>query len=305
MASGKRRRNLTPLLILAIFLSVALWRFLATGNSFYLFNFGYLGLALSCGIFLATRKADRTRRIGRIATEAAVGLYLMVYVGFIQGENIQVEGFWLYLFAGIFAGSTLHYLIAKIGGPFIFGRGWCGWACWTAMVMDLLPYRTPQKGIARRASYFRYGYFALALIACAVIYFLDDATKAGVTGRANEVRLMLMGNLAYYIIAITLAVLLRDNRAFCRYVCPIPVFQKIGARYALIKQEIDGGKCIDCGKCEKACMMGIKLLDYKARGERINSTECVLCQECGKACPTNAIRTSLGTRKVGRPKAHA
>lgn len=47
---------------------------------------------------------------------------------------MQIEGFWYYLFTGVFEAATIHYAVAKIFGPLIFGRGWCGYACWTAMV---------------------------------------------------------------------------------------------------------------------------------------------------------------------------
>ena len=30
---------------------------------------------------------------------------------------------------GVFEAATIHYAVAKIFGPLIFGRGWCGYAC--------------------------------------------------------------------------------------------------------------------------------------------------------------------------------
>ena len=61
----------------------------------------------------------------------------------ISRENMQIEGFWYYLFLGTFEAATIHYAVAKIFGPLLFGRGWCGYACWTAMALDFLPYKTP------------------------------------------------------------------------------------------------------------------------------------------------------------------
>lgn len=49
---------------------------------------------------------------------------------------MQIEGFWYYLFSGVVGAGVLHYLIAKIFGPLLFGRGWCGYACWTAMILS-------------------------------------------------------------------------------------------------------------------------------------------------------------------------
>ena len=69
---------------------------------------------------------------------------MLVYLGLICQENMQIEGFWYYLFTGVFEAATIHYAVAKIFGPLLFGRGWCGYACWTAMVLDFLPYKTPK-----------------------------------------------------------------------------------------------------------------------------------------------------------------
>ena len=66
---------------------------------------------------------------------------MLLYLGVISCENMQIEGFWYYLFLGVFEAATIHYTVAKIFGPLFFGRGWCGYACWTAMVLDFLPYK--------------------------------------------------------------------------------------------------------------------------------------------------------------------
>ena len=89
------------------------------------------------GIFLFERKYKYARRI----VQLLVGLYMLVYLGLICRENMQIEGFWYYLFTGVFEAATIHYAVAKIFGPLVFGRGWCGYTCWTAMVLDFLPFK--------------------------------------------------------------------------------------------------------------------------------------------------------------------
>ena len=69
---------------------------------------------------------------------------MFFYPGLIRNENMQIEGFRYYLFTGVFEAATIHYAVAKIFGPLLFGRGWCGYACWTAMVIDFLPYKVPK-----------------------------------------------------------------------------------------------------------------------------------------------------------------
>ena len=70
---------------------------------------------------------------------------MLLYLGVISRENMQIEGFWYYLFLGSFEAATIHYAVAKLFGPLLFGRGWYGYVCWTAMVLDFLPYKQPQK----------------------------------------------------------------------------------------------------------------------------------------------------------------
>ena len=80
---------------------------------------------------------------------------MLIFLELISGENMQIEGFWYYLLTSVFEAATIHYAVAKIFGPLLFGRSWCGYACWTAMVLDFLPYKvpeTPRKKIGDRKS---------------------------------------------------------------------------------------------------------------------------------------------------------
>ena len=89
--------------------------------------------------------------------------YMLWYLGVMSHENMQIEGFWYYLFLGVFEAATIHYAVAKIFGPLFFGRGWCGYACWTAMVLDFLPYKQPQKPRKEKLGFLRYVMFVLSL----------------------------------------------------------------------------------------------------------------------------------------------
>jgi polyferredoxin len=282
-----------PVLILGIFIGIAFWRYFATGKVFYLINFGYIGFSLALGLFLSSvfskKKIGTARRIAQVL----IGLYLLVYVGIIAKEDLQIEGFWIYLFSGYFAGATLHYFIAKIIGTFVFNRGWCGWACWSAMIFDLMPWKKPKTPLNKKMTVIRYVHFTVIFITMVVLFFYSDFGKSFIRKKNVELYWLLIGNALYYIIGITLAALLHDNRAFCKYVCPIPVFMKIGARFSLLKNEIDSNKCIECRKCEVNCPMQIKLLDYKQQGYRIMSTECILCQTCESVCPKDAIKMTI------------
>ena len=85
-------------IMLAIFETVAVTLWLTKDNLFYFFNFSYIGISISLGIFLFIRKYKNARRV----TQLLVGLYMLIYLGIISGENMQIEGFWYYLLIGTF-----------------------------------------------------------------------------------------------------------------------------------------------------------------------------------------------------------
>ena len=295
-SSEKKQFNLSsikePVMMAVVFWAIAVFFWQSTGNSFYLWNFGYIGTALGGGIGIYSVLPRRKRWIGRRIAQFLIGSYMLVFLGLIQRENMQIEGFFFYLLSGIFAGAVIHYLVAKIAGPLIFNRGWCGWACWTAMVLDLLPFRRGSKGrMNGKWDWLRYIHFALSL---GLVLFLWFGTGYRVQDQSiTEVWWLLAGNVFYYLTAIGLAVTLQDNRAFCKYVCPIPIVQKITSRFAMLKIEGDAQKCDDCGACVKICPMDIQIPEYAGRGQRVVSTECILCFECVNACAKGALSSSF------------
>ena len=150
------KENKIVIIMMAIFEVVAISLFATTDNLFYLLNFNYIGICVSTGIYLIAHKVKYARNF----VQLSVGLYMLVYLGIICRENMQIEGFWYYLFLGVFEAATIHYFVAKICGPFFFGRGWCGYACWTGMILDLLPYKTPKYN-RKKLEWIRYIVFLL------------------------------------------------------------------------------------------------------------------------------------------------
>ena len=274
----KREKSLIPLLLWLLFEGVAVILWKTKDNIFYLFNFSYIGTALAFGLFLFQRDYKHSRRI----VQLLVGSYMLIYLGLISGENMQLEGFWYYLFTGVFEAATIHYAVAKIFGPLIFGRGWCGYACWTAMVLDFLPYKTPRNGRRKNLEKIRYFTFILSLV------FVSSLLLLGV---GNLERIMfwsfLVGNILYYTVGIALAFGLKDNRAFCKYICPITVFLKPSSYFSLLRIKCNKDKCISCGKCRRVCPMDVDVTDNSRK--RRNGTECILCMECVKNCPKDAL----------------
>ena len=271
------KKYILPVMMLAVFETVAVVLWLTKDNLFYLFNFSYIGMSVSLGIFLFIRKNRYARRI----VQLLVGLYMLIYLGLICNENMQIEGFWYYLFTGVFEAATIHYAVAKIFGPLLFGRGWCGYACWTAMVLDFLPYKVP-AGPRRKIGWIRYVTFSASLAFVAALFLAR-------VGNLERIMFLafIVGNVLYYASGIVLAFLFKDNRAFCKYLCPVTVFLKPMSYFSLIRVKCDKEKCVSCGRCRRVCPMDVDVTDNSRK--RKNGTECILCMECVRNCPKNAL----------------
>jgi polyferredoxin len=95
------------------------------------------------------------------------------------------------------------------------------------------------------------------------------------------------GNIIYYSAGILFAFIFKDNRAFCKYFCPITVFLKPVSYFALLRIKVNPDKCISCNKCKKICPMEVDILNNKYNRE--NGTECILCFKCTTECPKKAL----------------
>ena len=282
-------------LIPSIFMMSVLWLLgiclsVLYNNMFYIINFSFIGTALGLGLSLYTLLPRNKKEYGRMLSQLLIGTYMFVFLGILKCENMQIEGFFFYLLAGYFFGVVIHYFVAKIFGPLLFNRGFCGWGCWTAMVLDLLPFkRSPGRNV--KLEKFRYVSFGLSLSLVLFLWFVVGYRVE--PGSITEIYWFLAGNAIYYAIGITLAFLLKDNRAFCKYVCPISVMLKASARFSRIRIRGYPDKCISCRACEKVCPMDIPIVSFISRGEPVLSTECILCTRCINVCPRNALYLSF------------
>lgn len=272
------KKYATPLIMLAIFEAIAITLWLTLDNIFYLFNFSYIGGFIALGLTLYIKKY----KYARLVVQLGVGLYMLVFLGLINNENMQIEGFWYYLFLGVFEAATIHYAVAKIFGPVLFGRGWCGYACWTAMVLDLLPYKRPATP-RKKLGFIRYIMFGLALLFVGALFIFKVPELDNVMRWS-----FIIGNVLYYGVGITLAVAFKDNRAFCKYICPVAVFLKPASYFAVMRIKVDKDKCVSCGKCKKVCPMNVDMTDNSRK--RLNGTECILCYKCVDECPKGALK---------------
>ena len=262
---------------------------------------------VSCKIIFALLPL-KSKAIARYVSLILFGLLLFVLAGLMGQQNFQIEGFFFFIFAGVFGGVIIHYINGKIIGPLIYGRNWCGWSCWTPMVLDLLPFKKSpgrKKGLINSIKYI---YFFISIIVVALLVYLLKYTihnPAPTPEYQSNIRALYwfaIGNVLYYLAGIILAIILKDNRAFCKYICPVSVIMKISGSLALLKIKGNKEKCTGCGKCVKVCKMDINIPGYVQAGERIKANECILCLHCIAECPQGVLSASVGFDISGKNK---
>lgn len=149
------------------------------------------------------------------------------------------------------------------------------------MVLDLLPYKIPQAP-RKKLGFFRYITFAASFVYVAALFLMHAENMEKILFVS-----FLVGNILYYAVGIVLAFRCKDNRAFCKYLCPVTVFLKPMSYFSLLRVTCDKEKCTSCGKCRQVCPMNVDMTDNSRK--RLNGTECILCMECVKACPRKAL----------------
>jgi ferredoxin-type protein NapH len=296
----ERKKTVWPALyMLGYFLAVGLLAWRLGGNIGSFVFFVLIGIFTGTGFLIHALSRPGRRALGRRLSLALVSLSLFLGAGIFGRQSFQIEGFFFYALAGVFGGVVVHYLVAKILGPLLVGRGWCGWGCWIWMVFDLLPFH---KSPGRKAGWgwMRPLHFALSLGLVTALVFVFKYDHGFEWKQTHGVAWFLGGSAFYYSLGILLAFLMKDNRAFCKYACPITVFLRAGNRLSLLKVKGEKETCTQCKSCEKACPMDIQVASFVAKGIRVLDPECTLCQTCLASCPQDNLRLSLGFDVSGR-----
>ncbi|MCX7790326.1 MAG: 4Fe-4S binding protein [Chloroflexaceae bacterium] len=295
--------SLRKRIVIACGVAVALWSvgmlaWRLTGEAAPLVFFGYLGTVVAPGVIYYLGLPPHRRLKGRRAITLSLALAMFSAAlarAVFQQSIVQVEGLVFEVLRGVFGAAVLHFLLAKLVGPLIFGRLYCGWACWTGTFLDLLPYRL-SKG--RLGGFWR----RLPVVHLAASVILVTVLVLGfgyAPGPTGALVWFLGGCTLYYALGIGLALWLKDNRAFCKYACPAGVLARPAARYSLVKVAGDPTKCNGHAECIAVCPMDIRIIDYTRLHLRVLSADCILCQNCINVCPDGALGMSLGVETHG------
>ena len=150
------------------------------------------------------------------------------------------------------------------------------------MVLDLLPFQKPAAA-RKQWGFIRYIVFVGSLVFVGLLFLFQVPNKENIMWWS-----FIIGNILYYAIGIMLAFKCKDNRAFCKYVCPVTIFLKPMSYFSLFRIRVDEDKCVSCGKCKRVCPMNVEV-PSNSRKKR-NATECILCMRCVEECPKGALK---------------
>lgn len=245
--------------------------------------------------FARREAGESAKRLLLKVRRAVIGLLgpTLFAASLLLARNAQLEGLVFGLLTGTVVGPVTHYLLGKLMIPLAAGRLWCGWACWTAALLDQLPYdrATPWPAAPRRPWRTAHLVAVVVLVAVLVLAFGYDRGAVG----GDAVVWFVAGNVAYWSVAVVLAVRHRDNRAFCKLACPVAVILRTTSRPAVVKLAGDPAACAACASraCATVCPMGVDVAATVLAGARVGGGECVACLQCLAVCPPNALAPTL------------
>jgi ferredoxin len=84
------------------------------------------------------------------------------------------------------------------------------------------------------------------------------------------------------------------DRFFCKYLCPMGAMYGLVSKLGLYRVRRDETKCIDCGKCDKACPVDLEV----SKGKDVTSAECLACGLCVNACPAEGALAIAGPKNT-------
>jgi ferredoxin len=90
------------------------------------------------------------------------------------------------------------------------------------------------------------------------------------------------------ILIVFLILMVIASRPFCRLFCPLGAIYALTTPLSLSGMAIHSDACIDCGKCDEVCPVG---LDVR---REVGSAECIACGDCKKVCPQHGIYRTYG-----------
>jgi Fe-S-cluster-containing hydrogenase component 2 len=271
------------------------------------------------------RAKQGTSRIIRFAVLIA-GLVVITALGLLhQAGGIKIVGvdalcpfggietLWTLVSSGVFvkqiAASSVILLAVVLVIAVVFRRSFCGSICPLGALQELFGKvgkavwrrKRPQVPVAidKPARYLKYVLLVVAAVwswqAAALVIRPYDPWVAWMHLSSAEVFAEFSIGLA--VLGVSLVGSMVYERFFCKYLCPMGGFLGAISRFSIFKVRRNEPTCIDCGACDKACPVNIKVSQVAV----VESPECINCNECVDACPVKGT-LEVSTKASGSGK---
>lgn len=200
---------------------------------------------------------------------------------------------------GIINGSFIVFVLMFILS-IPFGRLFCAYLCPAGGLQEcafLINEKQPKQGWRNYIKYIIWIIWISIIIFCyfhkgkiVAINFLFE-TENGISVSSIQSYIIYYG----IVCLIFIPSVLFGKRVFCHYFCWMAPFMVLGTKLRKLLnlpgvhiKSKEKNKCISCGRCNKACPMGIDVVNEMKNGV-INSSECIQCGACVDKCPKKLL----------------
>ncbi len=277
--------------VVAAYLNARVFHLMADGNGQPPFWFSQWSEYLVIGVFgvwrvMAERNSYTRKRLAFLVA-AVVVLWWAVpvtlrlpepYVGALPGQPILPQ---------LHTPGTITFFVVLLL-VILFGRRViCGWNCPCVGIRETVGFafrdRTPRSSKAWRWRHLKWLFFGLYAGVTAMILI------PGIPGVSTAYRLFLGLVALPYFTSLLLSPWI-GNRGYCRFLCPYGATFGLLNRIGFFQVKLDRARCIDCGRCEQVCDMGIPVHRQGAAAGKVTSIEeCMGCGRCVVSCPADAL----------------
>lgn len=208
---------------------------------------------------------------------------------------------------GIVNGSFIVFvLMFLLSIP--FGRLFCAYFCPAGGLQECAFAVNESKPRQGWRNYIKYIIWIIWMLVVVFCYFRNDKivavdflfeTENGISVSSVQSYIIYYG----IICLIFIPSVLFGKRTFCHYFCWMAPFMVLGTNfrkslhlpglYIRIKAE---DRCISCSKCNKACPMGIDVMN-EMKNNGIKNSECIQCGACIDNCTRNLLSYGMFERK--------
>lgn len=180
---------------------------------------------------------------------------------------------------------TLTFFVTLILVYFFGRRVICGWNCPCAGTRETLGTAFRKNSIKSDSAWkFRHLKWVLTsvyFVTFILVLFPFAGTKPFVDTFAGITGVLYFSSFLF--------IPLTGNRNWCRWFCPYAQTFGILNNIGYYKITADKESCIECGKCNKECDMGIPVQQLVQEKGMVDVADCVGCGRCVTSCPKEVL----------------